>query len=138
MSTLWAEKYVGLSFLDGGRDFTGLDCWGLVRLVLKRECKIEVPSYGEISATELAKVANMIASESIGEPWVPSINVQKFDVAVIHRRQSPIHVGIMVSSTMILHIEQSTLSVLVSLQNGSMKFRAISFFRHRELLSDAA
>lgn len=130
----WIEKYVGIPFVDGGRDWTGLDCWGLVRLVLKTECNIEVPSYGDISADELAAVAREVASECSKEPWHPVIKPLTFDVAVMHKRKSPVHVGIMTTPTHMLHIERATHSVFIPVVHPSVSFRAINYFRHRSLL----
>ncbi len=134
----WAEKYVGLPFIDGGRDWKGVDCWGLVRLILRIECGIIVPSYGEISAEELVKVAKEVAGESSKEPWLPVIHAQAFDVAVMHRRRAPIHVGIMVDNKNLLHIERATNAVLIDIKHPSVSFRSVSYFRHRELLDVAA
>lgn len=138
MNRPWFEKYIGLPFVDHGRDWCGVDCWGLVRLVLWVECRIQVPSYGDISAEDLTKVAKEIGGESGREPWLPVIYVNPFDVAVMHRRRSPVHVGIMIDDKMILHIERATLAVQVPIKHPSVMFRSISYFRHRELLNVAA
>lgn len=132
--SLWPEKYVGLPFVDGGRNFKGVDCWGLVRLVLQHECNIEVPSYGEISALDLLKVAGVVAAESAVEPWVQIEKPVTFDVAVMHRRQTPIHVGIMVTPTEVLHIEKACSTVLIPITHMSISFRPTKFYRHRALL----
>jgi cell wall-associated NlpC family hydrolase len=135
---MWLKKYVGLPFVNGGRDFNGVDCWGLVRLVLKEECRVEVPSYGDISAGELAKVANMVGTESMREPWIPVAGKARcFDVAVMHRRKSPIHVGIIAERGLLLHIEEATSAVIVPLNHPSVSFRSISIFRHEALLNAA-
>jgi len=133
---IWAARYVGLPFVDHGRDWNGVDCWGLVQLVMREERGIALPSYGEISALDLAKVAGLIAGESALEPWLPVIKAEPFDVAVMYRRRDPVHVGIMVSANEILHIEQKTAAVMVPIDHGSVRFRYPRFFRHRELCDD--
>lgn len=137
MNRPWAEKYVGLPFVDGGRDFTGVDCWGLVKLILQTECGIEVPSYGDIGAAELLKVASMVSDETKKEPWHPVIIAQAFDVAVMHKRRAPVHVGVMVDQSHVLHVEVKTSAVLIDIKHPSVAFRSIEFFRHREMLNAA-
>lgn len=134
----WAEKYVGIPFLDHGRDHNGLDCWGLVRLVLREQKGIDVPSYGETSALDLATVAGIVDRASAMEPWIRVTNIEPFDVAVMYRRQNPIHIGIMVTKDLLLHIEQKTAAVLVPITHPTVCFRRPKFCRHRELMSHAA
>jgi cell wall-associated NlpC family hydrolase len=135
----WFEKYVGLPFVDGGRDFNGVDCWGLVRLVLRTECGIEVPSYGETSAIDLAAVAGIVAHESALDPWLPvNGNVRPFDVAVMYRRHAPIHVGIMATDRLLLHVEAKILTALVDLHSPHIRFRYPKLFRHKDLIRAAA
>ena len=112
MSRPWFEKYVGLPFVDGGRDWPGVDCWGLVRLAFKTEHKIELPTYGDIPASELIRIAYKVAEETAKEPWHPVDKPQMFDMAVMYRKHAPIHVGLMVDHR-VLHIERATSAVLV-------------------------
>lgn len=137
MSTLWAEKYVGLPFVDGGRGWSGVDCWGLVRLIYKTEAKIDLPDYGEISASELIRVSRTIERDSKAEPWVEVVDAPKpFDVLVMRGR--PLHVGVMVTRSHVLHVERHTLTVVVPVNHPSVKMRAIAYHRHRALVEAAA
>jgi cell wall-associated NlpC family hydrolase len=128
---MWAAKYVGLPFVDFGRDFSGVDCWGLVRLVLKTEANIDVPSYGEISAHDLAMVTKTIAGESSHDPWLPVERgeLKAFDVALMRGR--PLHVGVMVNAQQVLHVEERISTVLLPLMHPSIINRVLGFRRHR-------
>jgi hypothetical protein len=137
----WVEKYVGIPFVDGGRSREGVDCWGLVRLVYETECGILLPTYGEISAEDLSKVAHEVATESNHEPWHPVTKPQLFDVAVMHRRTAPIHVGVVaaLSPVRLLHVERATLTVFLEITHPTIKFRHAIYYRHRNMLNvDAA
>ena len=140
MNQAWAARYVGLPFKDHGRDFAGVDCWGLVRLVLKEEKGIEVPSYGETSAMDLMAVAQMVARFSAADPWVPVLPdaKQAFDVAVMHKRYDPVHVGIMTGPDHVLHIEEKISAVMVPIRHHSIIFRNPRFYRHRDLVRQNA
>ena len=52
---------IGVPFVDGGRDMTGLDCWGLVRICFQRQ-DIEIKDYA-ISARDLAAISRKMAEE---------------------------------------------------------------------------
>jgi len=133
----WFEKYVGLPFIDGGRDLTGVDCWGLVRLILRSEKNIDTPSYGEISAEDLMGIAGMVAQACRVEPWIeihPKAR-SAFDVVVMRRAREPVHLGILAEQSRLLHIERKTDSVLIPIDHRSVEQRIIGYFRHRTLLN---
>jgi cell wall-associated NlpC family hydrolase len=127
-----------LPFKNGGRDWSGVDCWGLVRLVLLTECKVETPTYGEVPADDLIRIAYKVFDETSREPWHPATSAQPFDLAVMYRRLAPIHVGIMVDGQHVLHVEPATLTVMLDVRHPSVLFRRISYFRHQALLDAAA
>jgi cell wall-associated NlpC family hydrolase len=131
----WASRYVGLPFKDGGRDFKGVDCWGLVRLVLAQEHGIALPSYGEIGADEIARVAEKIAEESALDPWrqVDKADARAFDVVVMLRRKQPVHIGILTTPNTVLHIERKIFAVNLPLDHRSLAARPMLFFRHKDL-----
>ena len=133
----WINAYVGVPFKDQGRDFRGCDCWGLVRLVYKNVLDIDLPSYGEISASDLKEVSRNIAGNNDIEPWVEVERAREFDVAVMRFYGSKRigHVGIVVSNSpvSIVHTEKGHDSVVVRSDDMRVRSRIVGFRRHRSL-----
>ena len=126
------SKFVGLPWREHGRDFDGLDCWGLVYLIYLHELRIELPSYVDeyentVDAKHLKKVydQNMTA-------WSMLIHDQPriFDVALMRVRGHPIHVGIYLEPGKMLHIEDGLNSVIEAYNGLQWQNRLIGFFRH--------
>lgn len=132
-------SYVGIPFRDGGRDRSGCDCWGLVRLVYAGD-GIDLPTYGEIGATEMMRIAREFRREMFVEmTWrrVDDLPRQRLD-AVVMRRVGEVdgpawHIGVMMDGKRVLHTEKATDSVLVPLGHHSVAPRIAGFYRHREI-----
>lgn len=126
----WSAKYVGLEFSEN------LRCYDLVRSVLKNERNIDLPDYADISAEDAIRISQSLDEPSTDQlPWnkVDLANIREFDVVVMLRRRSrePGHVGIMVDSKHVLHIEKVTQSVIIPITHFSVKSRIIGFRRHK-------
>lgn len=133
----WSNDYVGLPFVDGGRDRGGVDCWGLIRLVLKDQCEIEVPSYGTIAAKDLMSIAKQMEISNNMPPWKTVTTPRQFDIVGMlgraEKARAMIHVGIMASDTHLIHVERLTDSVMLPLTHPSVKNRICGFYRHEQL-----
>jgi cell wall-associated NlpC family hydrolase len=110
------ERYQIIPFVDGGRDFNGADCWGIIYLVYLHELDIKLPSYGAIGATELRAVYEQIKTDKIGKDWRPITigEEQIFDVVVMSAterrdgtlRLAEVHVGLVIEPGRIIHTEE--------------------------------
>lgn len=60
------DDLIGVPFVDGGRDKSGMDCWGLVKEAFRRQ-GCEVPDY-HISAVEAADIAGTMKRQE--DDWV--------------------------------------------------------------------
>lgn len=131
--TGWSAPYVGIPFLDGGRDRAGCDCWGLVRLVYAEVLGIDLPSYGEIAARDVVAATRQIREASAARPWVPVAGpAQPMDVLVMAGR--PLHVGVMLDARRVLHVEAATAAVIVEVERCThVRARRLSLFRHEAL-----
>ena len=103
----WSAKYVGMKFLECGRDASGVDCWGLVCLVLRAERGIELPDYLDVYKS-IALERSQIATEIMRprQEWqrVATQDAQPFDVLVVRMHGLPMHVGVVVEPGRFLHI----------------------------------
>lgn len=105
----WMDKYVGLPWKIGGRDFPALDCWGLVRLVLARERGILLPSWAEeegaLSPRREERSRALMRHAHEFDP-VPRGEERMFDIATLFRDGALWHVGIWVGpECVVLHTE---------------------------------
>lgn len=130
--------YVGIPFRDKGRDRNGVDCWGLVRLVLA-DHGINLPTYGEISSEELLRVAREVRDGLSSPVWrnVTDEPRRPLDGVVMRNRFGPGeargHIGIMVSQTEMLHAEAITGTVKAEIHDPTIRNRIIGFYRHKDL-----
>jgi cell wall-associated NlpC family hydrolase len=105
----WANAYVGIPFRERGRDRSGLDCWGLVRLVLAEQRGIALPSFAsDYTGEDGREIAQLIAEHhGIGDE-VPPSNEQPLDLALFRMPCAggllPWHVGIVVDAGRVLHV----------------------------------
>lgn len=148
------EPYLRIPFVDGGRDESGCDCWGLIRLVLFRERGVSVPTYGDISAEELVRVQSTIGADKNQSNWV-QLDVgdeQPFDIAVMtgtmrtHEgaplRMAMVHVGIVTRPRFLLHTEKGFGAQHVAFRGAgasqSIVRRVKEIYRHKDLVGGNA
>ena len=123
----WAAEYVGLPWRTLGRArgdwrrhradpaIAGVDCWGVIRLVLEEQFRIAVPAYdglGYRDRADRAEVARLIAGER--GPWQPVVSGEERagDVALFRVMGHACHVGAVVVSGWMVHVEEGIDSCL--------------------------
>ena len=101
----WTQKYVGIPFLSGGRDDRGVDCYGLVRLILNTEYGYNLPLLSNTYDNALdvcetgslfQKYVPLLCGESISEP-------EEKAVALLKMRGLPSHVALYAGDDFIIH-----------------------------------
>ncbi|MCU0909792.1 MAG: C40 family peptidase [Rhodobacteraceae bacterium] len=133
MTTAWWAPYVGIPFLDGGRDRLGADCWGLVRLVYAQEIGIALPSYGEIGASDLLRIARTMRDGSAEDCWRAVTVPATFDVVLMRDGRggrSVVHVGVMIDPRRLLHVEPKTDALIVPVAHTYVRGRVAGFRRY--------
>lgn len=132
----WSEKYVGIEYDDYNQH-----CWWLIKEVFMNEKGIVLPSYAGADAKTLMKVARLMHSPE-EDTWIPVAHSSAFDVIQMTARRigklrPKLHVGVAVSDTHVLHIEERTSSVIVPLDHPTIKFRIAGIYRHAALSTNS-
>lgn len=99
---MWLQ-YIGLPYLDFGRTCKGVDCWGLVLLILKEQYNIIIPEfpYTSTDANTVFKVASEVKllGHKVETPCLG-------DIAVFNITGGHLHAAFVLDSMLMLHVER--------------------------------
>lgn len=127
----WAADYIGLPFREKGRDRDGVDCWGLVRLVLAEQFGLKVPSYSEDydEARPGPALADLIEREA--RAWVKVLggSERAGDVVVLRVNGRPFHVGMVLARPWMMHVEAGLGAVRERYDGRAWGRRVLGFYR---------
>ncbi len=99
----WWAKYVGIPYLDRGRDARqGLDCWGLVRWVYLQEQGLALPSLHEHDGHE--SIRALLRRHVVD--FVKLEGPQPFAIPLISSTITVMHVGVLIDERRMLHTVQ--------------------------------
>ena len=100
------EKYLGLPFSDHSTN-GGVDCFGLVRLILRDECGLELPTYGEgyRSCRDWQGISDSIR-KGLSANFDRVDDPRMFDLIVFNIRGKPLHVGMVIGPTQFIHANE--------------------------------
>lgn len=131
---IWAGRYIGLTFKDHGRDRTGLDCWGLVRLVLSEQFGLALPSFiHEYKHTlEKTRIAPLITRELLRWQPVAAGQEQAGDIVILRLHGQPMHVGLVLGDRQMLHIESGINSAIERYTSPHWAARLHGFYRYKK------
>ena len=128
---MWSNKYIGIPFQEKGRDFSGLDCWGLVRLIYDQEFDIKLPSFAEQynDTNDSEHLQDLIAQYKEG--WEPC-EAQEGHLVLFRLLGAESHVGICIDETRFIHVRENQSVVIENLDSPMWKNRIVGFFKYKE------
>lgn len=129
------DSYIGLPFQKNGRGPHAYDCWGLARAFLTAECGIiGLPQYLGVSDVAAA-IGN---AKSNGDWWETEARDKGVLVVMAtpvgFGRTAALHVGVMVNTARVLHIDEGMTSMCHELKSEIIAPRIDSFWRHKDLV----
>jgi cell wall-associated NlpC family hydrolase len=127
----WAAPYVGLPYAPHGRARTGVDCYGLVALVLAEVFGIEIPHYAYAHAKDWGGIAAAVRTGL--DDWMPiaTEEVRPGDGVVLRLRGLPLHVGLVVDTQPLtmLHVLDGINTCCQRLDTPIWAPRVLGFYR---------
>ncbi len=126
------DRFIGIPFKDGGRDFDGVDCWGLVVLYYRDALGVTLPDY-RISVAASTRIAKQIdeveksgAWRELERPEPDCVVLMALDAAQPRVRQ---HIGVFIGQGQILHTTASMgASYLIRLNQPFMIARTRGYY----------
>ncbi len=105
----WLEPYMQIPFKEHGRDFSGVDCWGLVKLIYECELGIELPTYvhGYDDTADSHSIGDLVNANR--DQWIKREGrEQPFDLILIYMQGLPWHLGLVVARGLMVHASEET------------------------------
>ena len=124
------DRFVGIPYVDRGRDYDGVDCWGLVWLVYRDQVGIEIPSYADDyeDSQIRAECADRIAAGI--RHWrerAPGAE-QPGDAVLIRSGRHICHVGVLTDTGGILHCEEGTDTIISDRAAPTIRNRILGYY----------
>jgi probable lipoprotein NlpC len=121
------SKYINIPFKDLGRDFSGSDCYGLIALIFKEECNIDIPNYTELLyGKERSQLKDKRDSklENLGFYWLKDETLKPFDVLLFNKScglDITSHIGLCIGNRKFIHVLEDFPSMIERLDNPFWK-----------------
>lgn len=122
------KKYIGIPYKEHGSSFAGCDCYGLIRLIYSEELEIKLPDY----ACEDRKNKKQIyeAIERNIQDWKKIYTVDPGkSVILINIHSFPIHMGLVVSKTEMIHTMKNHASVMETFTSFKWSTRIEGYYQ---------
>jgi cell wall-associated NlpC family hydrolase len=128
----WVKDFTGIPFREKGRDRSGCDCWGIVRLALDEHFGIcDLPDYVDTytstmdrdSVDKAIRSGLLLGWEHVDQPGTG-------DLIILKPAGKPWHCGLMVNKLEMLHTLQGCNSTVERIDTFLWRNRIEGFFRY--------
>lgn len=142
----WAARYIGLPYARYGRTRDGLNCWGLVAMVLREVFEAPVPAYEGYGIVDLradgATLADFISGErdqhwrEVARPDAATAELawrlpeRLGDLVLTRYGRHPVHIGIVIARGEMLTVEAGTETHVADYRVDPVRRRVVGVYRH--------
>ena len=126
---MWSNQYIGIPYKAGGRDRSGLDCWGLARLIYEEQYKINLPSFSaEYTEDDTERMEELI--DQYREGWSQLEAPEPGSLVLLRVLGSESHIGIVLEDNNFIHIREGSDSCVESLVSGRWSNRIAGYYKY--------
>jgi len=126
---MWSNQYIGIPYKAGGRDRSGIDCWGLARLIYQEQYRINLPSFStEYTENDTERKEELLAQYREG--WTQVDQVKEGDLVLFRVLGSESHIGIALDSQSFIHARRRSNTCVDKFESPRWKNRIVGFFRY--------
>lgn len=135
----WAAQYIGIPFVELGRDRSGCDCWGHHRLILLERAGVELPigdGYEGTSAREDGPAIDSVISGGLSDygARIDPGSERLCDGILFRIHGFPMHVGTILCPGIAVHCIEGSGGRLMHYRLPKYKNIVLGFYRHRSLI----
>jgi cell wall-associated NlpC family hydrolase len=122
------DKYIGVPYVNKGRDFNGADCWGLVWLFIENELKVEYQKIFDYTDHNDVFTIEKYILDNIKKFWKKTVTPKYGDVVVFYMNGRFKHIGIMINNRQFLHSIQGKNSCIENIYSVKWNKRVGGFY----------
>ena len=90
----WVNDYIGIPYKFGGRDFSGVDCYGLCCLIYKEEYGEQLPDWLFADERDLKEIIERLEEQMDSEAFQPIEQPIDGCFAICYRTRAAHHMGL--------------------------------------------
>lgn len=120
------NQYIGIPFASKGRDRTGLDCWGLLRLIYAEQRGIELPCLADTYEHSDHGAEAVLRHR---EGWLDIVNPSEGDLVLFRVRGEP-HIGMVLEGRQFIHARDGAEVCIESLDSVQWASRIEGFYTY--------
>jgi len=125
-------KYIGTPYKHMGRDFDGLDCYGLI-LKIFNDISISLPDVYEDYTPDFAWKGKDYFLEQFCEDWIEVDKPQFLDVVAFKTKDGVInHAGVMLDEYRFIHCCRAG-TVCANVPDFAKKYHCAGYYRYKRL-----
>lgn len=138
MSEISYRKYIGIPFKDGGRDFSGVDCYGILVLIYRMEKGIQLWDTSDYNMGNYSEQNFMLTNYH--KNWVPvnKEELQELDALLFTLDPDlpniPTHVALYIGNNKILHCVSDVNTYTCKFIGGPIEQFFHSSYRHKRMV----